>query len=150
MKALVVTDSIELSRSISMFLKYIFNIECYYGIYAKFEDFPTNLFQEIDFFIFELFRLYNNSMIRAEGIFILEKMKKEGRKFLLISDDVQGERLGSKLYWDIGSSERLAEKIKAILSGKEIDYEEEIKKLKDYFKDFCADLPHGHGYRKYV
>jgi len=139
--ALIITDSQPLSQAIALYLKYVFNFECKYFTYNKSNFLSGEDFRKADLIIYELFRERDDNL-RAEGIVALEKLEKNGKKVLIFSGEILGEEINSPIYWDLGSKEKFSEKIEKLISLKEINYEEEIKKLKKSFSFFLISAKH--------
>lgn len=147
---LVITDTINLAKALERFFRFIFDWNCYYYTYGHSGTMSGDIYQKMDLFVFEVFRYLDTGFLRAEGVFILEKIfeNKENtrKKVLLISGELLGEKINSPIYWDPASKISLKEKVEDLIKNEKIDYEKEIKKLKEVFKPFLTSPSH-HGHK---
>lgn len=149
-KAIIVTDSKELSAAIARYLSSLLDFECKYFTYKSSGLLSCQDLREADLFVYDLFKLHKNEdgteELRAEGIHILDKIQEnktlDKKKFILISGEVLGDELNLNIYWDMGSKENLLEKIKKLLEIDKIDYEKELSILKDKFNLFLIRPKH--------
>jgi hypothetical protein len=68
------------------------------------------LIEETDLFVVELFREYPGGL-RAEGVFLAERMVRRGKRALIISAVFLAQQLGCHSYWDVSSTDTLIARI---------------------------------------
>lgn len=143
MNVMIVSDTLELSKAIAKYLETALKFQCMYFEYDNLKVLSKEIFDKIEIFIFELFK-YNKETeeLRAQGVINAETYKSSNKKILIFSGDILGEEIKSPIYWDMGSRESFKEKILNLLKIENIDYEKEIKKLKEIFKEFITKPKH--------
>jgi len=145
--AIVITDNILLSEVICKYIEYTLEInDSFYFTYSNSDSLSREIYDKADIFILEVFRIYDNGNVRAEGILVSEKLIESGKKVLLIAPDVNCEEIDSLLYWDISCKENMCDKVKHIL---ETDFsleslKVELSKIKNFYKEFLIRPSH-HG-----
>ena len=138
----IITDSEGLAIALDRYLRVIFRDEVlsYLTYRDKSARLSGPLYQQADLFILEMFRSYDSGL-RAEAIPVAQVLWKNGKKAVIVSGSAKGEMINSPIYWDLGSRVSLLEVIKGIVD-RVINWEDELKKLKEVFKEYCFTPSH--------
>ena len=147
-KIIVITDSLDLSKSIARYIEYVLgeDYEVYYSDYEKTGSILSReLLQNSDLIVLEAVRTYENEpTIRIEGIETAKKLLDSEKKFLLIGTfPLEKPDPEIHFYWDVCSKRNLKESILLALNSPPASLEE-LKKLEKSFPDYLRFRPSHH------
>jgi len=142
----IITDSVELSKSIFRYIRYVFGgeIDAYYGKYDE-SFLSRELFDKVDVFILESHRFYEKGGLRNEGVSAGRKYLEDGKRVLIFPTLNLCPELESPILYNPARNESLKEKILDLVSSPPAS-PEEIDKIKDCFPSYYSpDHHHHHG-----
>ncbi len=141
--AVIITDSEELKIAVSKYIETLLKLQTYHFTYGNSDLISQEIYSGASIFILELFRVYPSFRIRAEGIFVAEKLINSDKKILIFAPEIKCHEINSPIYWDISCEKTLKEKIKEVLKSK-YNLKSELEKLKNVFKDYILPPSHHH------
>ncbi len=143
--AVIITNTEVLSEAIAGYLNILLKMETYAFTYENSDLLSGEIFNNADIFIFGLLRVYDNFRIRAEGIPSAQWAIKGGKRALIVAPEVNCDKIRSPIYWDVACDDEIKDRIKGVLELDEhFDFDREIEKLKDFYKDYLTPPSHHH------
>ncbi len=97
---------------------------------------------DTDLFVLELFRHYQGGL-RAEGMVLAQRLVRRGKRTLVISPLSLGRQKNCRGYWDVASSDTLAERLQELILSGHLTPQSEWDYLRRCFSSFL-DLPPQH------
>lgn len=140
----ILTDSMELSRSIYRYIKYLLSDLIEVEFYGTFKmGMSGQVFKSSELFILGSHRYYENDGLRSEGVYSAKKYIQAGKRVLIIAIISTCEDLDSHFVYNPCGKESLSEKILKVLS-RDIPKIEEIESIENCFPSPYTPSHHHH------
>ncbi len=140
----IITDNAFLSQVLDKYVKAHLgeDTDRYYMTYGE-SRLSQELMKAADLIILGLFRCYG-LRVRAEGVMVARRLAQYQKPLLIISGLVRGDKLTCRTYWDLASSDLLADRLAELLAAPTTDLAGELLQLEQYFSAYCFAPAVGH------